>query len=399
MDAVNPTGKHRKQTRHHGEGSVPFRRKDGYSRVPWRCALTAGTKPNGRPLQLWFSGASPAEAEQKRDAARRALARSLHPQAATMTVRDVVSRYLSTVRPPSTRPTTYDRYEGICLNYLNPSLGNVRLWSLDQAQIRRAMSSWGGAAQKAICLSRLRAVLKLAVSERLVERNEAEYVKPPKAVVREAPTITPADARKILEAFAGHRLYPLVLLALGCGLRRGELLGLHWADVDLEQAQLIVRWSLRYIPREWRTPAEFAAEQTTRLVEPKTSRSRRVLPIPEIAVDGLKALQAQQALERRSTKVWAENDLVFCDPLGNSLSPKTVTYLEVRLRKIVPGLRLHDLRSGFATLLAFQDVHPRVAQGMMGHVNIGQSMDYTKVVPAAAREAADRIDSALRRAK
>jgi integrase len=400
MDSVNPSGKHRKQRRRRGEGSVPFVRRDHPRLKPYVSVLSLGVDPlTGKRIRKSFSGATPEAAARARDDACRLLNLRLHPDALTMTVGAMLDRYLDSVRPPATRPTTYSRYRAAVDRHLRPALGSGKLLELDQAAIRRAMPSWGAAHSQAYALGRLRAALEHAASERLVERNEAEHIRKPRFVTREAPTITPTDAARILAAFVGHRLYALAVLALGCGLRRGELLGLRWEDVDLDAATLTVRLSLRYVPPEFRSRIELDAEQNTRLMPPKTKSGHRILPLPPIAVSALKAVSTRQGAERRAAKVWSENDFVFADVEGRSMWPATATYQVEHVLKSAgfPGMRLHDLRAGYATIVAAEGIHPRVAQGLMGHATMRQSMDYTKVVPADAREAASRVDRALRR--
>ncbi len=191
---------------------------------------------------------------------------------------------------------------------------------------------------------------------------------------------------------------PSLSWLLSTGLRRGELLGLRWADVDLVAATVTVRFSLRYVPPAFRTASEIEAAQNTRLMPPKNGRSR-LEPLPAVAVEALKAQQVPQLTERRDAKVWSENGLVFADSEGRTLWPATVSYQVRAVLKAAgyPTMRLHDSRHGFATLLAAQGVHPRVAQDLLGHSTIGQSMDYTSSLPSAARDAATLIDSALRR--
>jgi integrase len=394
----NPSGKHRKQKRRHGEGSVPFLRRDHVRQRQYCCTLSLGKDSTGKRRRKSFFGVTQAEAERRRDDARRLLGLRLHPDALTMTVGDAMDRYLDTVRPPAVRATTYTRYRGAIDTHLRPTIGAVRLADLDGSAIRGAMPLWGKPHSRAYCLGRLRAVLELAVADRLAERNEASYVRPPRFVTRTAPTIAPADARAILAAFGGHRLAAFAVLALSTGMRRGELLGLRWTDVDLEAATVSVNHSLRYVPPAFRSALEIEAAQNTRLVAPKNGKTR-LEPLPAIAVEALRDQQARQIAERRAAKVWSENGLVFADTEGRTMWPATVSYQVRAVLKAAgyPMMRLHDTRHGFATILAGSGVHPRVAQDLLGHSTIGQSMDYTSVLPASARDAAAMVDSALRR--
>jgi len=186
----------------------------------------------------------------------------------------------------------------------------------------------------------------------------------------------------------GNRLEALYSVALTMGLRQGEALGLRWQDVDLELGYLRISKQLHRIDGQ------------LQLVEPKTSRSRRSLAMPGSIMAGLREHRARQDTERRlAGDRWAEGGFVFTTAAGGPLDGTTISkqfhhHLE---RAGLAQRRFHDLRHSCATLLLVQGVSPRVVMEVLGHSQIGLTMNtYSHVIPELRREAADRMDHLLR---
>ena len=151
-----------------------------------------------------------------------------------------------------------------------------------------------------------------------------------------------AQARRLLAAVAGDRLRAVYVLALSTGLRRGELLGLRWADVDLDGAELHVRQAMQRVAGELRVAA------------PKTRHSRRTIPLPALALDALREHRARQAAERLAAgPAWQDSGLVFTTAHGTPMEPRNLNrhWYALRTRCGLPGVRLHDLRHTCVTLL------------------------------------------------
>lgn len=178
------------------------------------------------------------------------------------------------------------------------------------------------------------------------------------------------------------------MLGLTMGLRRGEVLGLRWDDVDLYTRTLRVQRALQRVGGE------------VRLVEPKTRSSRRPLPIPLLAVKALEQHRIRQDEEREvAGDSWRSTGLVFATRLGGPVEPRNLNHRfeELRRRAGLPWLRLHDLRHACATFLLAHGVDPRTVMEILGHTTIRQTMDrYGHALPERVRAAADAMDGALR---
>lgn len=170
------------------------------------------------------------------------------------------------------------------------------------------------------------------------------------------------------------RLFPLYVLTLSCGLRRGEVLALHWEDVNLDKKVLHVRYSLQQLKGKGLV-----------ITEVKNESSRRTVSIPDFAVEVLKPLQGE--------------GLVFQTSNSTPIGPRNlVRHFKASLEKAgLPDMRFHDLRHTTATLLLTSDVHPKVVQSILGHSQISTTLDiYSHVVPGLKEKAADKLDEILR---
>lgn len=192
-----------------------------------------------------------------------------------------------------------------------------------------------------------------------------------------------AELRAFLAAVEGDRLYAVWLLAASTGMRRGEVLGLQWPDVDLARARVAVRRSLVTVGHQ------------VVVSEPKTAKGRRSVALDPATVAGLKAWRKQQAAERLAWgPAWTDSGLVFTREDGRPLHPREVTRAFTRhvLAADLPMIRLHDLRHTHATLALAAGVHPKIVQERLGHANIAITLDIcSHAVPALEEEAARTV--------
>ena len=220
-------------------------------------------------------------------------------------------------------------------------------------------------------------------------RNPADAVEPPRLQRREMQAFDQAEVELLLKAVHGTRLAPLVLLAVATGLRRGELLGLRWRDVDLDAATLAVRQSL---------------EQTKAgglgFKAPKTQKGRRVVALPLSTVEVLRRHKAEQAKERLLLgPAYKDHGLALARPDGRPCNPEEITKAFSRFVRTVKGVRpltLHALRHTQATFLLGKNVHPKVVSERLGHATVSITLDtYSHVLPNLQAEAAEKLEEML----
>jgi len=192
------------------------------------------------------------------------------------------------------------------------------------------------------------------------------------------------ELREFLDATDSDRLYALYVLLGTTGMRRGEVLGLRWRDVDLDAAELHIVQTL--------TAVNYQLVFST----PKTKRSRRLISLDTDSVRIVRAHRRRQREERLAVgPAWNdEHDLVFCTEAGEPLNPDRVThdFRTKSKRAKMKAIRLHDLRHTYATLALKAGVHPKVVSERLGHASVGITLDlYSHVTPAIGRDAADVV--------
>ena len=333
-----------------------------------------------------------------REDVRRKLSRALHAidvggftDSRGITVGEFLDQWLADVVQPNVRPWTYKGYEVHVRLHLKPALGHIPLDKLAPLHVQQLLNAKKSAGLSAKSIRYIRGTLRTALNQavrwELLSRNPASLVDGPRVAHYEIRPFTPEEARAFLAAMKGDRLEALYSVALTMGLRQGEALGLCWKEVDLEMGYLRVSQQLQRFDGE------------TRLVEPKTPRSRRTLALPASIVRSLRQHRDRQLEERaQAGDKWAETGLVFTTPTGKPIDATKISkdfhrHLD---RAGLPQRRFHDLRHSCATLLLVQGVSPRVVMEVLGHSQISLTMNtYTHVLPELRRQAAVRMDELL----
>ena len=288
--------------------------------------------------------------------------------------------------------TAWTNYREVLKSYVLPYIGSVRLADLSPMDIKR----WHGElldhgrrdgtplAVNSVKLAHrvLHRALADGVRWNVVPTNPASSVRVPKGEHKEMSVWTAEEARRFLDSLEQDRLRGLWALALHTGMRRGELAGLRWSDIDLDGATLTVS--------QQRT----TAGSKTVTMAPK-ARSQRQLLLADPTVSSLREHLDRQTSERTDAGVaWVESGYVFVDESGDPLLPQRITkmFAAAIARADVPTIRLHDVRHTMATNALAAGVHPKVVQEQLGHSTIAVTMDtYSHVPQAVRRESAGRI--------
>ncbi|TDA65526.1 MAG: site-specific integrase [Clostridia bacterium] len=196
------------------------------------------------------------------------------------------------------------------------------------------------------------------------------------------------QVRKLLAATEGTPLYVIVYLAVNTGLRRGELLGLKWEDVDMGVGVAYIRRVLQKVGGHGYV-----------FREPKTPKSRRSVALAPSVVEVLKKHRARQAEEKLLMgEDYNDLGLVLAQPDGSPINPSTLSgqFRRLAAKAGLHGLRFHDLRHTHATLTLKAGVHPKIVSERLGHSSVGITLDtYSHVLPGLQEEAARKLDEQL----
>jgi integrase len=371
-----------------GESSV-YKGADGR----WHGWVTVGLKPGNKPDRRHVTGKTRAAViEQVRELERRREAGSI-TAAAIPTVAEWLEHWLDNIAARRVRQRTLESYQSAVRKHICPGIGRHRLDRLQPEHLEQFYSDLldGGLSPTSVLrfhriLSR---ALKVAMQRGRIHRNVATLVDPPAQRASDlAQPLELDEARAVLAAAADVRNSARWTVALALGLRQSEALALQWKDIDLLSNTVSVRRTLHRVKG-----AGLVYEA------PKTKRSERTLALPMPLVAALHGHKATQLGERMlAGSDWHDEDLVFARPNGRPIGKRADydDWCGLLRRAGVRHVRLHDGRHTAATLLLGEGVHPRVVMELLGHSQMRTTMDiYTHVMPALAREAADRMSTVL----
>ena len=318
----------------------------------WSVVIDRGRDESGRRQQKWLSGfRTKREAEQALADALTKLAGGNFVEPSRQTLSDFLREWLLAVKS-AVRPGTWTGYRMNLERHVMPRIGSTRLAKLSAAQLNSLYAELmdegrcdgsGGLSTRTIRYVHaiLHRALRDAVRWGKLGRNPADLAEPPKHDRPELDVWTRPQLRRFLDIASADRLYAAWLLLSTTGLRRGELLGLRWRDIDLEGARLAVRQSLGSVGGK----LTFAA--------PKTPKSQRRISLDPATVDALRAYGKHQAEERAAWgSGYHDSDLVFCQEDGSPLRPDSVSRsFHALIKKAgLPEIRLHDVRHTYATI-------------------------------------------------
>jgi integrase len=373
--------------RGNGEGSI-YRRKDG----GW-CAQYTVYTDKGRKRKTLY-GKTRAEVAAKLAKAASDRDDGLVFDAENLKLGEYLDRWLTDSVKDTVRLTTYQGYERICRLHLKPSLERIRLKDLTVVHVRSLYRERLGAglAPRMVQLVHvtLHKALNQAVADGLIPRNVTEVVKPPQPEKhKEIRSLSPIQARTLLEAAKGDKLEAMYVLATTTGMRQGELLGLRWEDVDLETGIVQIR---RTLSTQVGRGFSFSP--------PKTAKGRRSIKLPKVAKSALKRhCHAQLEHKTKLEGLWEYNGLVFTTGVGTPLGRQELITRSFKplLRKArLPDIRFHDLRHTCATLLLGKGVHAKFVQELLGHATISITLDtYSHILPGMGDAAAGAMDETL----
>jgi len=323
-----------------------------------------------------------------------------HADAQRLTVARIAERWLAT-KEHRVAAKTYAFYSSHVRLYIVPTLGSLRAEALRPAHIEAAIGRWARGKrhdrERGILSARsvghlfntLRTMLRWGVKMGMLVRNAADAVEPPRFERKEMRALDPAGVARLLEAAQGTDLRAVIAVAIGTGLRRGELLALHWSDVTLDARRLTVHRSLETV------------NGVTRTKPPKTARSARTIALPSFVADILR--EEHHGRELREARGIKPNggDWVFARADGSPWEPGAFSLAFARFVKSakLPHVRFHDLRHSFGTLALASGVDLQTVSRALGHESTAiTSRIYLHAIESLNEDAAARIDALLGKA-
>jgi len=297
-----------------------------------------------------------------------------------LTFSQLIDRWFEDIAKPALRPSTIASHESIIRVHIKPTLGGIRLSELTPLQVQALCSQKlkDGLSNRTVKYIRtiIHQTLDQALEWGLVMRNVSDVIKTPAPERKPIIPLTREEVYRFLDVLENDRLYPLYLVYLGCGLRRGEALALTWDCIDFEQGIIQVKKTIQLL-----------SGKGLIIGEPKSESSRRQVAMPDYI---LNALQTQYTHRNRKT------DYVFCTSNATPFIPRNVVrHFKRMLNKagLPETTRIHDLRHFFVSWLLAQNTPPKDVQVIAGHADFSTTMDiYGHLMPGADRQAAKKMD-------
>ncbi|BDU86348.1 tyrosine-type recombinase/integrase [Clostridium perfringens] len=380
-----------------GEGSI-HRRENG----TWRGLVTIGYNENGSLKRKSFSGKTKLEVLKKIEEFRTLNNKGLIPSDDKITLSNWFYNWLFNYRIHDLKPSSFERYEGLYRNYIEySSLGKIKLIDLRTIHIQEYYNTLITEENKTSSTIKtinkcLKSCLNQALKEGYISKNYCTLITLPKAsqpIQKSINVFTLKEQQIFMRECLERKNGTIYILALGTGLRLGELLALKWIDINFKDKYISVNKSIKStysIDSNGNRKFE-VIEQT-----PKTKNSIRTVPLTNSILELLQRYRKEKIIERDSNiDIYFDNNLVFCTPTGNYLNESNVrkTFKRILNRCDLKEIRFHDLRHTFATRLFENGVPPKTVQTLLGHSDIATTLNiYTHVMKNTKDEAINKID-------
>ena len=301
------------------------------------------------------------------------------------TVGEFLDQWMKDYVEPNTSPRTIETYDWIVKKHLKPRVGNVPLTKLTPLHVQNLIANMLGLGLSSSTTVYAHRVLKQAIGQAvkwgMLGRNVCYAVDSPRIIRKEIKALDVSEVQKLLDATIQSRWGPIIFLAIYTGMRRGELLGLQWSDINLENKTISVNRNLQYVNGKGIV-----------LSEPKTPKSRRIVSLPPSAVALLTGLRIQRKeYQEKLGMEWQDSGQVFCNADGSPMSPTSLIhdFRKILKRSGLPMIRFHDLRHTHATLMLKQGVHPKIVSERLGHSKVSITLDtYSHILPGMQETAA-----------
>jgi integrase len=310
-----------------------------------------------------------------------------------LTVNEFLDKWLVTTAKNRLRAHTYEGYSGWLDRYVRPALGAKKIGALKALDIQSLYSDMiaRGLRSRSIEYTHaiLRTSLKQAVKWNIISRNPCDLVELPRKERKEMKALSPQEASRFLNHAKADKYGVTFSFALATGMRPNEYLALRWSDVDWERGTATVQRSLA-----WKAKGGYSFN------EPKTSKSRRTVPLPATLLRELRSHRIRQAEHRLAMgSDYTNLDLVFANDLGTPIHHRNLSqrhFAKILTKASLPKFRLYDLRHSCATLLLSANENPKVVSERLGHASIVLTLDtYSHVLPDMQQAATEKLEAML----
>lgn len=380
--------------RGHNEGSIR-KRPDG----TWEARVTVGIMADGKQKRKSIYGKTRQEVNAKMTDLLNNLQKGLITNPTEMTLSEWLDFYMPECKKRFVKPTTYVTYTVKVENHIKPAIGHYKLKALRQDIIQKFVN---GLSDKGLAPATVEAIFKLlhnaletAVDNGMLVRNAAHKVRLPKVPKPQISPLTRAQQDTFVEKARETYMGCMYIFDLCTGMRLGEVLGLQWGDIDLEEKTLKIMRTLSKV----KDPDSPDESWHLEFGSPKTKASERTIPLSETAVKVLFDVMEQQKQNKaKAGTAYEDNDLVFCTQLGRPLDPINMrrTFYRICDKAGISGLHPHCLRHTFATRGVESGVDVRVMQSFLGHANFQETVDiYTHVSGDLKRQEMQKLNSTM----
>jgi integrase len=365
--------------RGNGEGSVYQREVDGR----WFGSIVIGFDSKGHQRRKTVSAKSRREVVTKLAKLQGDIVDGLSPHLEAITLNQLITRWHEDVLPRQVRESALKNYWSVARVHIFPILGSKKLAALTTLDVDRLLAVKDRQGCSPSTVRRIRAVLCQSLDQGVrwgyITRNVAKLSNSPKLPRREGRTLTSKQARLLLDAVQGHPREALYALMLATGLRRGEALGLHWADFDEEIGTLQIRRQLQRL------------ESGLVAIDTKTSTSRRCVNLPQGVIQLLQTRRNERTKVPNFTDHQSmSGEYIFTSKGGAPLDPRNILreFKGICESAGLGNWHIHELRHSAASLMLAQGVKIQVVSDILGHASIRMTADVYGHILAPDRHAA-----------
>ena len=295
------------------------------------------------------------------------------------TLSQFLDRFIKDIVETNLKPKTIDSYKFLIESHIKPTLGQYRLTQLKPHHLQQLYTDKldSGLSKRSVQYIHavLRRALNFAVKWELIPKNPTDGVDAPTPTKKAPETLSVAELQKFLDAVKDHRWYCIYCIAIGCGLREGEILGLRKCDIDTVEGIIHIQQTVDYIAGR------------SVLGTPKSDRSMRSVSMPDFVIT---------VVQEHVQKIEKPDGLLFTTSSGNFVSHRNLLrhFHETLAKLNIPRVKFHSLRHSFASIQLINGVNPKIVQEALGHSSITLTLDtYSHIIPSLQKEAAKKMDS------